>query len=283
MASHFRVLVTGGAGLLGHMLLCTAPSGMELHATQRTSPVKVEHVSGHTVELSDPGAVAALFANVCPHLVIHTAYSMHAGERDIWKPTRNVVAGCQATGSQLIHLSSDVIFDGECAPYHEHSEPDPVHEYGGWKTKAELHVREQLPQAAIIRTSLITQFTPLDPRSAWVANSLRESKPISLYVDELRCPIIVDDLAQQIWDLVALPVAERSGIWHLVGPEVLSRYALGLLIAAHQGLDTRGITPALNASSPKPRPRDLRLLTTRADQTLPTAARPISMLALGNS
>lgn len=280
MTSQTRVLITGGAGLLGNCLLHLAPAGLDLHATQRTTPISAPGVTAHTIELSDGAAVAALFAQVRPHLVIHTAYSMHAGERDIWKPTAHVVAGCQATQAELIHLSSDVIFDGESAPYNEEDDPNPVHDYGSWKTKAERYVRTQYPQAAIIRTSLITQFAPLDPRSAWVANSLRENKPIALYIDELRCPIIVEDLAHQLWELTTLPAAQRAGIWHLVGPEVVSRYALGLLVAAHQGLDPAAITPALNRSSAQPRPRDLRLLTTRADQMLKTVARPISMLML---
>ena len=280
MTSQTRVLITGGAGLLGNCLLHLAPAGLELHATQRQTPITADGVIAHTIELSDEAAVAALFAQVRPDLVIHTAYSMHAGERDIWRPTAHVVAGCQATQAELIHLSSDVIFDGESAPYNEADEPEPVHEYGRWKTKAERYVRQQDPQAAIIRTSLITQFTPLDTRSAWVANSLRENKPISLYVDELRCPIIVEDLAHQIWEMTTLSADERAGVWHLVGPEVVSRYALGLLVAAHEGLDPAAITPALNGSSARPRPRDLRLLTTRADQMLNTTARPISMLLL---
>lgn len=280
MTTQTRVLITGGAGLLGNCLLHLAPSALDLHATQRTTPVSAPNVTTHTIELSDEAAVRALFAQIRPNLVIHTAYSMHAGERDIWKPTAHIVAACQTTNAELIHLSSDVIFDGESAPYNEEDEPNPVHEYGRWKTKAEHHVRTQCPEAAIIRTSLITQFAPLDTRSAWVANSLRENKPISLYIDELRCPIIVEDLAHQIWELATLPQPQRKGIWHLVGPEIVSRYALGLLVAAHEGLDPAPIKAALNGSSANPRPRDLRLLTSRADRVLSTVARPISILML---
>lgn len=279
MLSDLRLLVTGGAGLLGRTLLATAPAGIELHATQRNNPVY--GAIAHPIELSDEAAVVSLFAALRPQLVIHTAYSMHAGERDIWQATRHVVAACQEVGAELIYLSSDVIFDGEHAPYSEADEAAPVHDYARWKSKAERYVRQELPEAAIVRTSLITQFSPLDPRSAWIADSLRESKLIRLYVDELRCPIEVTDIAKQLWEIAALPSNERGGIWHLAGPEAISRYGLGLLVAAHEGLDAAGITPALNASSATPRPRDVRLLTTRADQQLRTKARPISVLALG--
>lgn len=274
------ILVTGGAGLLGRTLLALAPAGVTLHATQRQQPV-VGAVA-HTVELSDAAAVAALFEKVQPTLVIHTAFSMVEGPRDILAATQSVVAGCRATGAALIHLSTDALFDGEQAPYTESADPAPLHEYGRWKAEAEGLVREALPQAAVIRTSMIVQFAPLDRSSAWVANSLREGKPITLFVDELRCPILVEDLARQVWEVALLPTAERAGMWHLVGPEAISRYALGLLIAAHERLDPRGITPALSATFPTPRPRDLRLLTVRADRTLRTRARPVSVLGLAS-
>jgi dTDP-4-dehydrorhamnose reductase len=56
----------------------------------------------------------------------------------------------------------------------------------------------------------------------------------------------------------------------------VSRYAIGVLLALRHGLDPRGIIPQPSAASPSPRPRDLRLLTSRADRELRTRARPIS-------
>ncbi len=278
MNHRVRVLITGGAGLLGTTLLRTAPAGWEVHGTQRRNPVR--GIAAHLVELSDRAAVLRLWEHLRPALVIHTAYSTE-GKLDIWEATRNVVEGCGAVGARLIHLSTDALFDGEHGPYAESAEPSPVHDYGEWKARAELLVRERMPQAAVIRTSLLTSFEPLDPRSAWVAGALRRKEPITLYVDELRCPIAPEDLAQQIWEIAALGEGEGAGVWHLAGPEALSRYALGVLIAAHQGLDLAGIAPALSSVSPAPRPRDARLLTARADAVLRTRPRPISALVLG--
>jgi dTDP-4-dehydrorhamnose reductase len=99
---------------------------------------------------------------------------------------------------------------------------------------------------------------------------------VRLFTDELRCPTAVEDLAAQLWEVARLPADGRAGVWHLVAPEAVSRYTLGLLLATRHGLNLAGITPVPSASSPVPRPRDLRLLTARADRELRTRARPIS-------
>jgi dTDP-4-dehydrorhamnose reductase len=269
-----RVLVTGGGGLLGGELIRLVPEGVEVHATRRTSPV--EGAEAHEVELSDRAAVEALWMRLRPDLVVHTAYSPSDGERDVWRATESVVRACRAAGAALVYLSTDALLDGESAPYAESAEPAPVHEYGRWKAQAELHVRAQMPDAAAVRTSLIVRAEPPDRGSAWVLDALRRGEPLRLFTDELRCPIAVQDLAAQLWEVAPLPPERRGGVWHLAGPEAVSRYALGVLLALRHGLDPSAIVPTPSAASPAPRPRDLRLLTPRADRELRTRARPIS-------
>lgn len=269
-----RVLITGGGGLLGGELIRRAPDGIDIHATRRTSPV--EGAESHVVELSDMAAVEALWTRLRPDLVIHTAYSPSAGERDVWRATASVVRACWRSGIGLVYMSTDALLEGESAPYAESAEPDPVHEYGQWKAKAELHVRAEMPEAAVVRTSLILRAETPDRSSAWVLDSLRRGEPVRLFTDELRCPVAVEDLAAQLWEVAQLPPHRRKGIWHLAGPESVSRYALGVLLALRHGLDPSAIVPALSASAPVPRPRDLRLLTPRADRELRTRPRPIS-------
>lgn len=270
-----QALITGGAGLLGRHLIHLAPTPFTLTATQRTTPVI--NAPAVTIDLTNASAITHLFDTVRPELVIHTAYGMNV-EADIVAATRHVATACAATGASLIHISTDALFDGLRAPYRESDSPSPITTYGRWKAEAEEIVKRLVPSAAIIRTSLITEFVPLDPRSAWVATALRQRDPITLFVDELRCPITPHDLAMQIWEVAQLPIAHREGVWHLVGPEVLSRYTLGTLIATHEGLYPQGISPAL--TDPLLRPRDLRLATHRADQFLTTRPRPISKLLL---
>jgi dTDP-4-dehydrorhamnose reductase len=269
-----RVLITGGGGLLGGELIRQAPPHLDLHATRRSSPV--EGAESHAVELSDAAAVEALWMRVRPDLVIHAAYSAAEGERDVWRATESVVRACRACGAGLIAMSTDALLDGEASPYDESAEPAPVHDYGRWKARAELHVRAEMPDAAVIRTSLIVRAEPPDRNSAWVVDALRRGEPVRLFTDELRCPIAVEDLAAQLWEVASLPPERRAGVWHLAGPEAVSRYALGVLLAVRHGVDPGAITPAPSASSPAPRPRDLRLLTPRADRALRTRARPVS-------
>jgi dTDP-4-dehydrorhamnose reductase len=274
------ILITGGAGLLGRNLIRRRPTDVRITATQRTTPVTT--VPAVSVDLADVPQVNRLFDELRPELVIHTAYGMNDRE-DTVTATRNVAAACRATGAALIHISTDALFDGMHAPYAESDRPNPITEYGRNKAEAEATVEALVPDVAIVRTSLITELShseSLDPRSAWVANALRERKPITLFVDELRCPIAPGDLAAQIWEVAGLPASERRGVWHLAGPEVLSRYALGLLIAARVQLDPVGITAAL--SDPTVRPRDLRLSTDRADPLLKRRARPISATIIAN-
>lgn len=277
-----RVLVTGGAGLLGARLAVDVPEGVELHRTwHRTPPGPGDDVGEwHRVDLGDHEATAALVAGVAPELVVHTAYATAAGERHIVAATAHVADAAAALGADLIHLSSDVVFDGEHAPYAEDDAAVPVSVYGRHKAAAEAVVHRRLPDAAIVRTSLITWAEPLDPRSAWVADSLRDGDPITLFTDEIRCPVRLDDLSAQVWEIASMGTADARGPWHLVGSEACSRHDLGVMIAVHAGLDPGGIQAASSRARPGPRPRDLRLTAARSDAGLSTPARSVRSLFL---
>ena len=282
-----RVLVTGGAGLLGARLASDAPAGVHLHRTwHRTAPAPGDEGQNvgewHQVDLADEDATATLVAGVAPDLIIHTAYAMADGERHIVAATAHVATAAAAVGAGLVHLSSDVVFDGEHAPYAETDPPLPISPYGRHKAEAEAHVRSACPDAAVVRTSLITWADPLDARTAWIVDTLRAGNPLTLFTDEIRCPVRLDDLSGQLWDLAALDPADRSGAWHLVGSEALSRYQLGVCIAAHAGLDPAAITAASSRSQATPRPRNLHLTTARADATLPTPSRSARTLFAGD-
>jgi len=272
------VLITGGSGQLGRELVRRAPPHARLHVTWRRTPPPDVGPEAHRLDLADGQATLRLFQRVRPDVVVHTAsgFREETLAQDVVAATRAVAEAARALGVPLIHLSTDLVFDGERAPYSEGDEPAPVHPYGHAKAEAERTVRALGPGAAIVRTSLLVRGTPPDRNSAWVVEALRAGRPVELFADELRCPLAIEDLAAQVWELVALPAEERAGPWHLAGPEAISRFALGLLLAHYHGLDARLVRPAWQRDFPHPRPRDVRLRTDRADRVLAVRPRPIS-------
>lgn len=272
-----RVLITGGAGLLGSELVRCAPAGTEVHVTVHRSPVPTDvaaAVVAHPVDLTDAVAVDALVAEVAPTVVVHTAYSKD--RHDVTEASTAAVARvCDRHAVWLVHLSTDALFDGEHAPYAEADDPSPLHAYGRAKATAEWTVRRSAPDAAIVRTSLIVRPDGSDPTSAWVVAALAAGERVRLFTDEIRTPVLVDDLAAMVWEVVGLGRPAGSGVWHLAGPERLSRADIGRRLAARLGLDASLIDACASPTDGERRPRDLSLSTARAQRELSVRARPV--------
>jgi dTDP-4-dehydrorhamnose reductase len=217
-----KLLITGGAGLLGRELARQATC--EVVATYNSEPV----TGGVRLDVRDRPAVEAAVREIEPDIIIHTAY-----RQSDWATTADGAANVAlaARGRRLVHVSSDAVFSGRPSPYDESSAPDPITPYGAAKAAAETAVRAIEPAAVVARTSLIVGGeSALD---AFV-HSLVAGEPGALFTDNIRCPIHVSDLAAALLELAD---SSYAGIAHLVGADALSRYELGQLIARRDGLD----------------------------------------------
>jgi len=265
------LLITGGSGYLGRHLARQAAAEWQVVATYYSHPDPLAGCQAVPLDVRDGPAVARLLTDLRPTAVIHAAYDMgspEAMQSVIVEGTRHVAAAAAAVGARLLAISTDVIFDGEHGPYSEADPPNPVTAYGRAKAEAERIVAALCPQAAIVRTSLIYGFNPPDPRTLWVVDSLRSGRPITLFTDELRCPVWVEQLAAALLELAGKEAENIGGIWHLAGPQALSRYEFGLRLAHACDLDPAGITPGLSRDSGALRPRDCRLQIGRAQAHL---------------
>ncbi|MBK6669687.1 MAG: sugar nucleotide-binding protein [Actinobacteria bacterium] len=202
-----RVLVTGGAGLLGGELLRRAPAWASTEATVFHRPVSAADVRTHVVDLAQRQAFFEVAERRRPDLVIHTAYSK-TDHRATVDAATEVATVCAALDVALVHISSDAVFDGDHAPYSEHDEPAPVHAYGRAKHAAETAVVTAVPAATVVRTSLILAADGTDQTSAWAIERLQAGEPVTFFDDEFRMPIFVDDLAEQIWEVASRDAAE---------------------------------------------------------------------------
>lgn len=265
-----RVLLTGASGYLGGNLLrhlMRERPAWDVHATFFSIEPSSEQPNAHWLDLRDPECVRRVVAAAAPDLILHTA-ALNAGEADEMMATNArgsaaVADAAVARGARLVHVSSDVVFDGERGNYTEADPPHPITPYAVSKAEAERAVLERDGDVVVVRTSLIYGFKPLDPRTRAV---LRGDMP-QLFTDEMRCPIWVDNLSAALLELAE---TDYRGILHVAGPQAQSRYEFGVKLVRALGGDPSGLVAARSADAPAVRPRDCTLDTTRARERLGT-------------
>jgi dTDP-4-dehydrorhamnose reductase len=208
---------------------------------------------------------------VQPHAIVHTA-ALNPGQGDDFHAvnadgSRNVARAAAGVGARLIHVSTDVVFDGQRGNYVEEDPPNPITRYGRSKALAEEAVLASGAAAVVVRTSLIYGWRPTVARAAqWMMDDLRSGKTVRLWTDEVRCPIWVESLAAA---LVELAESDYVGILHVAGAQPLSRYEFGVRMLRFHGVDPSPIVP-MPSSTDKPRSLNCTLDCSRARALLRT-------------
>ena len=264
------LLITGGVGYLGQHLISGA-GNWQTHATYfQTPPPERLQTTWHQCDLRDSGSVKALITSLYPDVIIHAACSNQSLEEieAIVPAARNLAQGARESPCRLIHLSSDMVFDGEEAPYSEKNRPTPISAYGRAKAEAEHLVAALFPQAAIVRTSLMYGMDPLDHQSRWLLEGLNKSETVRLLTDETRCPIWIDTITACLFELTSLDI---SGILNIAGPEPLTRWEFGVaILALHHTTPNKRIVPSTRAEAGLVRPKNLTLNIKKAQTLLKT-------------
>ena len=265
-----RVLIVGGSGFLGTELVRRATAaGWETTATYCSSrPEAVPGVTWHRLDLRDPARVDEVMTGAAPDAVINTT----SGQGD-WAITADgsvrVALAVARYGCRLVHVSSDAVFSGSRISYDESCLPDPVTPYGAAKAAAETAVRLLTPAAAVARTSLIIGHGG-SAHERMVHDLAAGTREGVLFTDVVRCPVQVEDLAAA---LLELALSDRSGMFHLAGPDALSRHELGVLIARRDGLDAARLPAGRRAGTPVPGALDVHLVGTTTREQLRTRLR----------
>jgi len=244
MPEKVRLLITGGSGYLGRRLVHHARAHWDVTATYLSHPPLMRGCCWMRLDVCDPQEVARLLERVVPQVVIHTA--ARRGGADMVRVnvdgTCHVALAALQVGARVIHLSTDVLFDGRKGHYVESDSPSPITPYGRSKADAETLLAELMPEATVVRTSLIYGFHTPDHVARWMLEALQQGQRLTLFTDERRCPIWVETLAAALLELAKL---EYAGVLHVAGGQVLSRYEFGTRLLGIHGVDLSGVVPVL--------------------------------------
>lgn len=203
------------------------------------------------LDLGDMRAIERLFDIYKPDVVIHLAAITDPDRceedraralRVNFEATEKLARLSVATGAQLIFASTDLVFDGARGDYTETDEAQPLGTYGMSKLRAEHVVLRTCPRAFVFRSSLIYGFgSPTGSTFLTsVIENLEAGKPVKLFTDQIRNPILIDDLTEAVIRAIGLDLA---GLFHVAGPEAVSRLDFGRLVCREFGFDQGLLRP----------------------------------------
>lgn len=260
-----RIVVTGASGLLGRRLVDKLARGHDVLGTSfsgkdnRFAPLDV----------TDAQQTAAFFERSRPDVVVHAAAITDTDLCEVERAqaykinvvgTVNVVDACRTLKSKLVHISSDFVFDGRNSPYDEKSGLSPINYYGETKAEAEGIVRG-LKGSIILRPTVLWGKDDSGRRSfrSGVIDALSKGRSVAADDTIVKYPLLVDDVGAAARLLIE---KDQTGVFHLCGPEGLTKYRWAQQIARSMHLPVDLINS--NGSPGRaPRPRDVRLEDTR--------------------
>lgn len=240
-----KVVIFGGGGQLG----------VELCREFERRQWIVQRFDRQALDISDAHRVEEAVAKADPQVAINAAAynQVDIAEREPVAAynanalaVRNVAMACRQTDAQLVHYSTDYVFDGtKGTPYLETDATHPLGAYAVSKLAGELYACAYLNNPLVIRTSGV--FGPggmFTARGNFVELMLRlanDKSPIRVVEDHVASPTYAPALASRSADLVERKI---TGLFHIGGGQAISWYDYAKMI-----FELAGLSPALQATS----------------------------------
>ena len=264
-----RILVTGSNGLLGQKITekIIAEGQFDLIATA-VGPNRYPVTEGYSyaeMDILNPENVKEVVELHQPDAIIHTAAMTNVDTAEAQQElayalnvaaVKTLVDVCLAHNIQLVHLSTDFIFDGAEGPYDELAAPNPLSYYGKTKLEAEEVIKNSQCRWAILRTIIVYGIVNDMSRSnivLWAKGALEKGDPINVVNDQWRMPTLAEDLA----DCCLLAVEKDAyGVYNASGKDMMSIAELVRRVADFWNLDKSLINEVsgatLNQSAQRP-------------------------------
>ncbi len=258
------ILVIGVPGMLGTALVKTLAPTRDVVA----APIE-------SLDITDPAQIRDRLDEIRPACVINAAAMTDvddcerdpaAARRVNADAPRLLAEACESRGLELIHISTDYVFDGaKGEPYTESDAVNPISAYGETKLRGEEAVQRVCARHKILRVSMLYGIHRGN-FADFVAICIETGKPVKALTDNAGSPTHCADLARQVTALIGHPA---TGIFHSAGLGGCSRLVFAERIRELWPAPDLIIEPATQADFPQmlaTRPADTRLECERLRQ-----------------
>jgi dTDP-4-dehydrorhamnose reductase len=245
-----RILVTGASGLLGLNLCLHLADRHQLFGALHFQKLIDPPFRTYQVDLFNDLSIESLIKKSKPDLLVNCAAMANvdlcesqpeAAHRINAQMPGQLAALCRQNGIRFVHISTDAVFDGLAGDYTEEDSPNPLSVYARTKLEGENLVAAENKDAIIARVNFYG-YSLRGKRSLaeFFLNNLRSGSKVDGFVDVIFCPLYVTDLVNILMTMVE---KDLKGLYHVVSPESLSKYAFGVKIADRFGFSKNLIQP----------------------------------------
>ncbi len=261
-----KILIAGANGLLGQKLVETFHGDYEVRGVGITPEPVVSFPDYEYLEcdITRRKDITSVVKDFEPHYIVNAAAytDVDGSEEDketCWRVnvigTENLAHAARTVAAVLVHISTDYVFDGVEGNYSEESTPNPLGYYGRSKLASENAVMGSRADYAILRTMILYGAgRDIRPNFAtWLVEKLRKGEPVKIVDDQYGHPTLADDLAMATREIIE---KNKTGLYHVAGPECVNRYNFALKLADVFGFDRsliqRTNSSELNQKAPRP-------------------------------
>lgn len=228
-----NILITGANGQLGQAIKKVA-AGFPAFNFVYTDYTELD--------ITDTAAIDTIFAaqeiHGCINCAAYTAVDKAETEEELafklnFEAALNLADACANYNAQLIHISTDYVFDGKSnRPYTEEDEANPDSIYGSSKLRGEAAAIGSNPATIVIRTSwLYSEFGMNFVKR--MRELMQEKESLNVVFDQVGTPTYAVDLAQVILTVLSkvydVP-ANYGGVYHYSNEGVISWYDFAVAI-----------------------------------------------------
>jgi dTDP-4-dehydrorhamnose reductase len=262
-----KLFITGASGFLGWHLCKAAQVDWDVYGAVNHNRINIPGTTVLPINLTHQDALKGLMQDLRPDAAIHAAALSRPNDCQNNPDTSfavnveaslNLAEYCGELEIPCVFTSTDQVFDGLNPPYDETAPVSPINLYGEHKVLAEDGMRERNPQTIICRMPLMFGVAPQAQSFLQsFVNTLQTGQPLKLFTDEVRTPVSGQTAAQGI----LLALKQGPSCLHLGGPERISRYDFGRVLAKVLNCSEALLEACQQADVPMaaPRPADVSL------------------------